>query len=580
VENSNSFGLDTGRRPGSPPAERASIGSVVGSAGAATGRRGALLGLLACTFAAALLLASCAYYNTFYFARKYYNQAIRAGQNTGTGKTPLLPARKTGVAHQVSSLLDRSIEKCAKVISFYPKSKWVDDAIFLMGECYYHKQEYDKAMKKFNDLGIYYPKSELVPNSVVMMGMCHFGRSEYDQSIQVLTRALRDYPRLSAEQRDLAQFTIGEALFEKKRFTEALPNYRRLAGTRHRTEIHFASLLRMGECYFELAAYDSALMGLSVVVESSRDDAQILEALTKMGDARRAQGDSEEAIGIYERALELTDNPAKAPVLRLRIADAVAAMADYQRAIELYRVAVEASPRTLYAAEAQFRIGYISEIHLEDLDAAAQAYERVKEQAPRSEFASQAELRRKGLARLKESGAKPDATEADKAAESGFLLAELSLFQLDKPDKAVERYLSVERDYPSSIYAPKSAYAVAYIYLYVKHDTLATIETCRRIIGSFSRTEYASAAADILTSLNVELPAGYEPVAPEPESRLPAQSQLPPQAEAQLPQDETPEAAAESSPEAVPDELEDGAGRTEQSDDAESREDGAEEGHE
>ncbi|MBN1504294.1 MAG: tetratricopeptide repeat protein, partial [Candidatus Eisenbacteria bacterium] len=207
--------------------------------------------------AVAALTASCAYYNTFYSARRYYSQAVRAerpSSKPGAGRA----SQSTGISGQASSMLDKSIEKCAKVITFYPESKWVDDAIFLMGQCYYMKQDYDRALKKFGELPVYYPKSEFVRRAAFMVGQCAYGKKQYDQAIQALQKALSEHPRAGERERAGALFTLGEAYWQKKSYREALVNYRLLAGSGKKSEFHFKSLLKAGQCYFELGEYDSA----------------------------------------------------------------------------------------------------------------------------------------------------------------------------------------------------------------------------------------------------------------------------------------------------------------------------------
>ncbi len=452
----------------------------------------------------AALATSCAYYNTFFFARRYYNQAVRANRQP-TKPGPGGSSQSAGISGQTSSLLDKSIEKCAKVITFYPRSKWVDDAIYLMGRCYYLKQDYDRALKKFAELPVYYPKSEFVPNSAFMVGLCAYGKKEYDQSIQVLHKALLEYPRAGQSERASALFTLGEAYWQKKNYAEALVNYKLLAGGGKKSEFYFKSLLKTGQCYFELAHYDSARMSFSSVVREDSNDDEVLEALIKIGDSHAAEKNLDSAARSYQEALVLAEDFGRVPVVRIKMADVELAKENYEKAIELYRSVVTEFPRTPFASEAQFRMGYIYEVYMEDLDQAGQAYDKVKEHLAKSEFASQAELRGKGLARLKESGRRPGASEADKAAEPDFLLAELSLFQLGKPDKAIEKYLSVERDFPKSVYAPKSAFAAAYAFLHMKHDTASAVETGRRVIEKFPNTEYAEAAGGMLKSLNVEM---------------------------------------------------------------------------
>lgn len=72
---------------------------------------------------AAVLLSSCAYYNTFYNARKSFDEAMElARQNPDN---PL---------SMEESLLDEAIAGAARVLAVYPESRWADDAQLLLGD--------------------------------------------------------------------------------------------------------------------------------------------------------------------------------------------------------------------------------------------------------------------------------------------------------------------------------------------------------------------------------------------------------------------------------------------------------------
>ena len=449
-------------------------------------------------------IASCAYYNTFYSARRYYQDAMRAKERQAKSKgTSTTSVSSSTLPGQASGLLDRAIEKCAKVISVYPKSKWVDDAVFLLGACYYEKRDYDKAIKKFNELNMYYPKSSLIRRAQFLTGMCYLGKNDYDQSCQILERHLSEHPHSS--DREAALYALGDDFFYQKRYAEALPYYRLLTGHK-KSALYFSTLSKIGECYFETAKYDSSRASFSAVVAKSADDEQVLDAIIKIGDSYGSEKNFDAAVKEYEKSLPLAKEFAKTHIVKLKMASIIAQKGDYKKAIEVYQSVVDESPRTIQASEAQFRIGYIHEVNLEDLESASTAYNRVKDHSSRSEFALLADLRSKGLAKLKEFNQTAQSSEGEKAAESAFLIAELSLFQLGKPDKAIERYLSVEKDFPKTSFAPKSAYAAAYVFLYMKQDTASAVDVLKRIVERFPSSEYTAAAADILRSLGIEPP--------------------------------------------------------------------------
>ncbi len=67
-------------------------------------------------------------------------------------------------------LLDACITKCAKVISLYPESEWIDDAVFLMGKALYEKRYYPDAHTKFVELRLYYGASPFIQEALLYEG--------------------------------------------------------------------------------------------------------------------------------------------------------------------------------------------------------------------------------------------------------------------------------------------------------------------------------------------------------------------------------------------------------------------------
>ena len=113
---------------------------------------------------AALLASSagCAYYNTFYLARKYYRLAEIEEQKNTTGK----------VAPSASQNYDKVIKQCSKVLQRYGKSKWADDAMLLMGQAYYGQEQYSNARRWFSEVTSRFPDSELVPDAITLDDSC------------------------------------------------------------------------------------------------------------------------------------------------------------------------------------------------------------------------------------------------------------------------------------------------------------------------------------------------------------------------------------------------------------------------
>jgi len=71
-----------------------------------------------------LLLFSCAYFNTFYNAERYYEEADRIRLEKSGKAIPLKAMDNYG----------KTIQKCRVVLSEFPESKLVNDAILLMAK--------------------------------------------------------------------------------------------------------------------------------------------------------------------------------------------------------------------------------------------------------------------------------------------------------------------------------------------------------------------------------------------------------------------------------------------------------------
>ncbi len=94
-----------------------------------------------------------AYYNTFYNANQYFDAAYEENRSLASPINPnelirIHPPPTAGGAQN----FERSIEKSADILRNHSRSKYVDDAIELIGVSYFYRQEYFAALEKFQEL--------------------------------------------------------------------------------------------------------------------------------------------------------------------------------------------------------------------------------------------------------------------------------------------------------------------------------------------------------------------------------------------------------------------------------------------
>ncbi|HHM24323.1 MAG TPA: tetratricopeptide repeat protein, partial [Bacteroidetes bacterium] len=134
-----------------------------------------------------------AYFNTFYNAQKYFKEAEkkrlkqqqtarRGGLNSSQRRSGRAPAR----ARQTSiPEYKKAIEKGSKVLELYPNSRYVDDALMIIGKSLYYTNDFLKAKRKFEELLKYFPKSEYAPEARLWLAKTLIALKDYDSALGV-----------------------------------------------------------------------------------------------------------------------------------------------------------------------------------------------------------------------------------------------------------------------------------------------------------------------------------------------------------------------------------------------------------
>ncbi len=115
-----------------------------------------------------LCFSGCVYYNTFYNTRKYYDEAVRENNN-----------RK----------FQKSLEKSKKILERYPGSKYIDDAMFIMGASLYYLKEIDESKISFKKLIEVFPNTPFVYESYFFLGRIALERGDLTEANLLLEKA-------------------------------------------------------------------------------------------------------------------------------------------------------------------------------------------------------------------------------------------------------------------------------------------------------------------------------------------------------------------------------------------------------
>jgi tetratricopeptide (TPR) repeat protein len=192
-------------------------------------------------------------------------------------------------------------------------------------------------------------------------------------------------------------------------------------------------------------------------------------------------------------------------VLRVGTANLLAgrvkdALGEYEGVLKDY-------PKTALSAEAQYRMGFAYETGGDDFARALEEYGKVKEQFGQTPFTQQAQQRADNLLRIQQYRTGTGADSLEKKAEATFLTAELYLFQLNKPDRALEEYAKLSSRYAGTAVAGRALNAQAWV-LSRKLDRKREADSLFwEVVRHYPATEAQLAARDYLEESGAEVPA-------------------------------------------------------------------------
>ena len=445
--------------------------------------------------------SGCAYFNTFYFAKKWYGEAETTRKKSESDKLPPDAEKK----------YEDAIAQCRKVVRDHPNSRWADDAVYLMGASYYGRREYEKALDTFDDLLASYERSKFVPWAHYMKGLCYFERREYPAMKESFDQALALKPDF--ERKDEILFTFAQAAEKERNRPEAVRRYRELTRVFRGSEQSDEALLHIGALYFDAGRYDSAATSYDELARVTRNDKTYQEAQIRRAETLGRLGQSDAAIELLrpllpkdERQNRSADEfPAR---VRLEQARAFNNLGRYDEALERLRGVVTLYPASNYSTEAQFQIGYTYEVYLDSLESARKAYDQASKMSAKSVFREQAQSRLNSLNQLQEltsSASDSSNTDRENQATAKLKIAELYLFSQEKTGEALAKYREVLQEFPETKAAPRAAYGVAWIRLKkMEGKSDSAYADLASLIRAYPASRQAHAALDLLADQHAD----------------------------------------------------------------------------
>ncbi|MDP1675380.1 MAG: tetratricopeptide repeat protein [Bacteroidota bacterium] len=334
------------------------------------------------------------YFNTFYNAQRLFDdgeseveKAKRDFLERGSS------ARLFSIPSSARTKFQASIEKNSKVLSFYSDSKWVDDALLMIGKAYFYMEDDVRAERKFLELAVQFPGSELIPESQLWLGKSLLRQKKIDDAIKQFEEILSKGSEIEDKITGEAAYELAQYYFSIDDFPNAIKFYMAavdlISNDEFQTQIYF----QIGKSHAALGQYELAEKAYANAEKKSPLYSLIFQSQLEQTKMHAFQKNFSKALEELNAMLNDTKNTEFFSKIHFEIATVLGYQGKTIESIEQYRYVDTAFARTEEAARSYFAIAQYYETVEVNYDSARVAYNKAKTEFPSSGINKEATLK-------------------------------------------------------------------------------------------------------------------------------------------------------------------------------------------
>ena len=449
---------------------------------------------------------NCAYYNTFYNAKQYYDEAEKLRLEKDGEMIPISAMDKYG----------KTIEKSKKVIEDFPDSKYVSEARLLMGKARYYRSDYDLAIANLkvimND-----GSDKMKEEAKYWQALCKWKKGSVSASIDELNTLLNNSKSKSIKAK--CYLSLAEIASESKDVDlslDYLQKAAKLTTNRNEKGVIYGKLSKMA---FDKQEYNLATDGYNNVIAFSLSKDKIEDAHLQILKILRIENNYRSAEKKIKSMLLDDKFNRISGELELELVQLYKAQSDFEDIESRLETIVNDYQRTTVSAEAYYQLGRIHTSDKWDLSKAKEYFDMVSKESSRSIYSPMAKNYSRAIdlyqIALKdiEQHSKMDISEniavsdslidstktsipkevrPDRAVpELYYQLADLEAFTFDRYQESILFLKRIINDFPESKFKSKSMFALVFVYEAL-NDSISSAEIKTNLLMNFPESEYTS----------------------------------------------------------------------------------------
>jgi len=252
----------------------------------------------------AIIFAGCGiwgnfttYFNLYYNTSDLFEQAETAIKEQ---KVDLFSTQEIVVPGSANQQLIKVIEKASKILQFHDETAFVDEALLMLGKSFFYQRNYQKALRKFNELIASDQEGDLVLETQLWVGKTEMKLKEFEKALQTLTN-LKTFATEEGEDELVNQSFIEEIKYyiTIEDYQNAISLSNRLLEISDDNELNAIVAFQLGKFYIKTEQQNEAVAVFEKVFSYSPTYETELNTLIELGKALRSIGKLDRAISLF-----------------------------------------------------------------------------------------------------------------------------------------------------------------------------------------------------------------------------------------------------------------------------------------
>ena len=285
--------------------------------------------------------------------------------------SPIIPPLNTATAQK----LQKVVEKCSNILQFKSDSKYVDNALLMLGKTFYYQQNYLKSERELNELLATQKDSDLRLEAQLWLGKCQMKQGNITTGLSTLESVKK--AATENDESDILESVLIEELKHKvatddyEGAIQASQNFLKVSND---NIVSAKVAFELGKLYELANDEESAAKAYSEVSDYSPPYDLELNSKIAYGVALRDAGHKEEALELFDNMSSEDKYKDAFDHINYEKGVTLDSLGNYTEALNVLTQVDTTYKNTQYAGVAKFEIGKLYEYNLNNFDSAYAYY--------------------------------------------------------------------------------------------------------------------------------------------------------------------------------------------------------------